>query len=71
MINVGLSRPRPRGSTGHLPRAPLRLTRVGRSLRAAARGGPPIDYGDGLSTLAASRQKILARCGKLDTHAVP
>ena len=68
MINVVcLARPQ---STGHLPRAPLRLTRVAVTPRRAWAPPFPID-GDGLATLAASRQKIPARCGKLDTHAVP
>ena len=68
MINL-VCPPDPRGSTGHLPRAPLRLTHVAVTPRRA--WAPPIDYGDGLSTLAASRPKIPARCGKLDTHAAP
>ena len=69
MINVGLSRPTPWVNRTPPTRAAAFDPCGGHS---APRVGPPFPIdGDGLATLAASRQKIPARCGKLDTHAVP
>src|SRR5262249_20163160 len=65
----GLSRPTPWVNRTPPTRAAA-FDPCGGSLRAA-RGPLLLTTGTGLSTLAASRPKSPARCGKLDTHAVP
>jgi hypothetical protein len=50
--------PRPRGPTGDLPRATLRLTLGGHS--ASRAGPPPIGYGDGASSPKRVQTKISA-----------